>query len=101
MRPPSISRLLLVCLLAAGAGESRGQTNAVERPLSLAQCFRIALAHNFDIEIARFNPEIQQHTLAAAYGAYEPVASFVGTRSYSAAPVGLNTLNEPVSGPTS
>jgi hypothetical protein len=55
------------------------------------------LDHNFDVQIARFNPEIQQHNLNATYGAYEPTSTFSATRSFSAAPVALNTLGEPVS----
>ena len=97
----SISRRLLTLLLAWAASGAYGQTNKVERPLSLSQCFRLALDHNFDVKIARFNPEIQQHNLNATYGAYEPTSAFAATRSFSAAPVALNTLGEPVTGPSS
>jgi outer membrane protein TolC len=97
----SISRRLLTLLLVWAASTSYSQTNKVERPLSLSQCFRLALDHNFDVAIARFNPEIQQHNLNATYGAYEPTSAFTATRSFSAAPVALNTLGEPVTGPSS
>jgi outer membrane protein TolC len=59
------------------------------------------LDHNFDVKIARFNPEIQQYNLNAAYGAYEPTSTFAAARNFSAAPVALNTLGEPVTGPAS
>jgi outer membrane protein TolC len=101
MRSASISLRWLISLLVWAASLSQGQTNAVERPLSLSQCFRMALDHNFDVQIARFNPEIQQHNLEAAYGAYEPTSGFAASRSFSASPVALNTLGEPVTGPTS
>jgi len=97
----NIRRHLLRLLLVWAAGAAQGQSNTAERPLSLSQCFRIALDHNFDIKIARFNPEIQQHNLSATYGAYEPTSSFLATRNFSAAPVALNTLGEPVTGPSS
>jgi outer membrane protein len=97
----SISRCLLTLLLVWAANASYGQTNKVERSLSLSQCFRLALDHNLDVAIARFNPEIQQHNLNATYGAYEPTSGFAATRSFSAAPVALNTLGEPVTGPSS
>ena len=97
----SINRRLLTLLLVWTAGASDAQTDKIERPLSLSQCFRIALDHNFDIKIARFNPDIQQHNLNATYGAYEPTSAFTATRNFSAAPVALNTLGEPVTGPTS
>src|SRR5580658_9370127 len=95
------SRFMVTALLVWAANTSRGQTNATERPLSLSECFRLALNHNFDVKIARLNPEIQQHNLNASYGAYEPTSSFAASRNFSAAPVALNTLGEPVSGPTS
>jgi len=101
MRCVSISCRLLTLLLVWAPSASHSQTNKVERPLSLSQCFRLALDHNFDVKIARYNPEIQQHNLNATYGAYEPISSFAATRSFSAAPVALNTLGEPVSGPSS
>jgi outer membrane protein TolC len=97
----SINRRLLTLLLVWTAGASDAQTDKIERPLSLSQCFRIALDHNFDIKIARFNPDIQQHNLNATYGAYEPTSAFTATQNFSAAPVALNTLGEPVTGPTS
>jgi outer membrane protein TolC len=59
------------------------------------------LDHNFDVAIARFNPEIKLHNLNATYGAYEPTSTFAATRSFSAAPVALNTLGEPLTGPSS
>ncbi len=96
-----ISCCLQMLLLVLAASITKGQTNEAERPLSLSQCFRIALDHNFDIKIARLNPDIQQHNLNATYGAYEPISAFTATRSFSAAPVALNTLGEPVSGPSS
>ena len=71
---------LMLLLLIWTADFSDAQTNETERPLSLAQCFHIALDHNFDVQIARFNPVIQQHNLSASYGAYEPVLASGGTR---------------------
>jgi hypothetical protein len=79
VRSTSISRRLLTLLFVLTASVSDGRTNEVERPLSLPQCFRIALDHNFDVAIARFNPEIQQHNLNAIYGAYEPTSAFAAT----------------------
>jgi len=97
----SISRSLLTLLLVWAANASYGQTNKIERSLSLSECFRLALDHNFDVAIARFNPEIKLHNLNATYGAYEPTSTFAATRSFSAAPVALNTLGEPLTGPSS
>jgi outer membrane protein len=97
----NFSRRLLTVLAIWAANASYGQSNFLERPLSLSQCFHAALLHNFDVKIARLNPEIQQHNLSATYGAYEPTSAFAASRNFSAAPVALNTLGEPVSGPSS
>jgi len=92
---------LTLLLLLGTSNFSGAQTNETERPLSLADCFHLTLDHNFDVQIARLNPVIQQHNLNAAYGAYEPALASGGTRSYSVTPVGVNTLNQPITGPTS
>src|SRR5579862_3912603 len=42
------------------------------RQLSMEECIRIALEHNFTIEIARFNPQIARYNLWGAYGVYDP-----------------------------
>ena len=101
MSSASIHCRLLALLFVGAAGLVHGQTNDMERPLSLSQCFRIALDHNFDVKIARFNPQIQQHNLSASYGAYEPSFAFDGVRGFSVTPVGVDSLNQPVAGPTS
>lgn len=101
MRSLNITRSLLALLLVWQTSESHGQTNTVERTLSISQCCRIALDHNLDVKIARLNPEIQQHNLDATYGAYEPTSAFSASRNFSTSPVALNNLGEPVTGPTS
>src|SRR6476620_3691541 len=47
------------------------QTNTEVRTLSLEDCLQIALEHNLDVQIKRYNPEISRFTLFAAYGAYD------------------------------
>jgi len=77
-----------------------GPTNGVVRPLSLADCFHIALEHNFDVKIARFEPEIQRHRLSADYGVYEPSLGLSGLHNYSASPGGLDPQKLPYPGTT-
>jgi outer membrane protein TolC len=98
MRASLISGLFLwlAALLPAGAGP----TNAPARALSLSECFRIALEHNLDVKIARYNPEIQQHNLSAAYGAYEPSLGMSASRNYSETPGGLDAQNRAYPGTT-
>ena len=94
-----LRRWLWTAVLLPGAGWA-SPTNVAVRPLSLNDCFHIALEHNFDVKIARYNPEIQSHNLSAAYGAYEPVGSMLASRNYSETPGGLNVQNRPYVGTT-
>ena len=59
------------------------QTNTpATRPLSLQDCFASALQNNFDVRIERFNPEISQFSLSAAYSGYDPTLNFSGAHTY-------------------
>jgi len=40
------------------------------RMLSLAECVQLALEHNLDIQIQRYNPIIDQYTLDLSYAGY-------------------------------
>lgn len=60
------------------------QTNLpATRPLSLQDCFAAALEHNFDVRIERYNPQISQFSLSAAYGGYDPQFSLGGQHQYN------------------
>jgi outer membrane protein TolC len=98
MRFLLIRGLFLAALLPLWAGA--GTTNASMRALSLSECFRIALEHNLDVKIARYNPEIQSHVLSSAYGAYEPVAAMSASRNFSESPGGLTAQNQAYPGTT-
>ena len=82
--------LLGICLTASA------QTNAPQmRPLSLADCIEVALGHNFDVKIKRYNPELAQYTLSADYGAYEPTFNVEGGHGYSKSPGGIDEQGRP------
>ncbi len=83
--------------LVAGA-----QTNSVQsaapvaaavpantRVLSLEECVKLALEHNLDIQIQKFNPAIDRLTINVSYGAYDPTFRFTANASYNAAPAGI------------
>ena len=66
-------------------------TNApAGRSMSLADCIQAALAHNFDVQVQRFNPQISLYNLNAAYSGYDPVFSASGTHNYSVSPSTYN-----------
>lgn len=53
------------------------------RVLSMTDAIQLALVHNFDIQIARFNPLTNGYAIDAALGVYEPVFNFTGQKTYS------------------
>jgi outer membrane protein TolC len=60
------------------------QTNVpAGRPMSLQDCFALALTNNFDVRIEQYNPAISRYNLSAAYGGYDPVFNFSGQHSRS------------------
>lgn len=75
-------------------------TNETTRTLSLQECVRLALEHNLNVKVARFEPEIARQKVSAAYGAYEPTFEIAGTHSYSASPGGIDEQNRPFPGTT-
>jgi outer membrane protein len=83
----NIFAVLLLATAALGAG-AQAVTNtpaagAQVRELSLKDCIQEALAHNFDVQISRYNPMIQQYTLNAAYGGYDPALNISGLHSHN------------------
>lgn len=61
------------------------QTNppANSRELSLQDCIELALKHNLDLQIDRYNPEIQLLSLQATYGYYDPTLNLSGQHDHS------------------
>jgi outer membrane protein TolC len=80
-------RRLLGILLAFATATlaTLGQTNppAKSRELSLQDCIELALRHNLDLQIDRYNPEIQLFTLQAYYGYYDPTLNLSGQHDHS------------------
>src|SRR5436190_19032440 len=90
---------ILAFALAAGALAALAQTNAPEiRKLSLADCIEIALHHNLDVQISRYDPEIDRYALLGIYGAYEPTVSFSGEHDYNRSPGGIDPQGRPFGG---
>ena len=47
-------------------------------PMSLADCIQEALQHNLDVQISRYNPQIQLFNLRGSYGGYDPTFNVTG-----------------------
>ena len=70
---------------------SAAGTNApAGRPMTMADCIQAALAHNFDVQVQRLNPQISLHNLDAAYSGYDPVFTASGTHTYQVSPPAYN-----------
>jgi len=64
----------VVCLFALALSTAAlGETAPPpKRTITLEECVQLALQHNLDIQIQRYNPQIALFNLRAAYGAYDP-----------------------------
>jgi outer membrane protein len=99
-RPPAQTR----ATAPAAAPASRPTPPAVagtnapaERTMSLTDCIQAALAHNFDVQVQRINPQISLYNLSAAYSGYDPIFSVSGTHNYSVSPGTYSSIINAVS----
>jgi len=89
MKPAAfvLGLILMVTTLTA-------QTSRVHnRALSLEECTRIALEHNFDIQIARLDPQLAGFTLSGSYGSYDPTLRFAARHNYELSPSSLDPIS--------
>ncbi|HTQ51441.1 MAG TPA: TolC family protein [Candidatus Acidoferrales bacterium] len=81
MKSFSVFSFLFLTALTAAAQTG---TNAVaNRPMSLQDCIKESLTHNFDVQIERYNPQIALYILNAAYSGYDPTFNFTGQHNYN------------------
>jgi HAE1 family hydrophobic/amphiphilic exporter-1 len=92
-----MKKIIATCLLAAVLGAVHAQTNQPDRTLSLQDCIGEALRHNFDVQVARYAPQIDLYNLYGVYGGYDPTFSLAGQHEYSVSPGSLtdNQLEYP------
>ena len=92
-------RLLRILLaLMSGGGIALAQTNAVNalRQLSLQDCIQMALQHNLDLQIDRYNPQISLFNLRGNYGVYDPNLTLSGQHDHNEAGTQLLGAGVPV-----
>src|SRR5579859_475096 len=85
---PHTMRLLRILWVLASAGTlAMAQTNSTNavRQLSLQDCIQLALQHNLDLQIDRYNPAIALFTLKGDYGAYDPSLTLSGQHDHNEA----------------
>jgi outer membrane protein len=63
-------------------------TNFVVQPITMADVVQMALQNNYDVQIARSNPDIARFNLEGSYSAWEPAFTASGVHQYSKSPPG-------------
>ena len=87
MRPLSLAGLVVsISLLASGQSTNQFSTT---RPVSLRQCFDLALTRNLDLQIEHLNSEIAGFNLFSSYGVYVPSLSVRAEHDFIDAPATL------------
>jgi outer membrane protein len=74
---------LLALLIGATTAPAQTNAPAETRELSLQDCVQLALQHNLDLQIERYNPQIARFGLSAAYGGYEPSLFLSGQHDHN------------------
>jgi outer membrane protein len=85
-----MKKIAAVLVVAVMSSAGFAQTNAPVRELSLQDCVTEALKHNFDVQVARYNPQIDLYNLYSTYSGWDPVFNISGQHSYNATPGGFN-----------
>ncbi len=83
-----MKRICALAIFAAAVLSASAQTNPAVRTMSLQDCFTEALAHNLDLQIERYAPQISLYDLYSAYGGYDPAFNLSGRHSYNVSPGG-------------
>ena len=84
-----LGTLLIVAVASVAA---LAQTNAPEiRKLSLEDCLAIAIEHNLDVQIKRYNPEISRFNLRAIQGTYDSSMYFSAQHNDNQQPGGVDS----------
>jgi outer membrane protein TolC len=81
-------RLFMMSLvLVGGSLGALAQTNAPTevRTLSMQDCIQMALQHNLDLQIDRYNPVFSLYALRGDYGVYDPSLFLSGQQNHNEA----------------
>ena len=78
-------------VIAAVTVAASGQDNVPEvRKLSLEDSIRLALEHNLEVQVRKFDPQLAQFTLGGTYGAYDPEFQASIQHSFNQSPGGID-----------
>lgn len=71
------------CGLALSALTGVAAQSPTPRDLSLQECIQLALQHNLDVQIERYNPQLALFSLNGVYGGYEPTWTVSGQHDHA------------------
>lgn len=91
-------RILLVLATATSVVTAQTNTPSQARQLSLQDCIQLALQHNLNLQIDRYNPQIARFNLWGDYGAYDPSFTLSGQHDHNEAGTQLLAAGIPVPG---
>src|SRR5690348_1381925 len=88
---PAMTRFGILLALASVSLSAFSQTNKwTPKKMSLEDCIEIAIKHNLDVRIQRYNPELRLYSLNADYGAYDPNLSLTVEHEYNQSAGGID-----------
>jgi outer membrane protein len=92
--PVSFLKGTFALALSTGGIFTAAAAERTERQMSLADCITVALEHNFELQIERYNPLIADANLRMAYGDYDPAMRLGAQHSFSQSPGGRDERGE-------
>src|SRR5579872_1908363 len=94
--PVTLAAFMLLAFIASPSSRGEATTSLPEpktRVLTMAEAIQMALSNNLDIRISQITPQIDQLTMNALYGVYDPAFSFSAIRSINTSPGGGSLAN--------
>jgi len=88
-----LSVLMAATLVAVGQNTARETRN-----LSLEECIRIALEHNLEVQVRKYDPQLANFALGGTYGAYDPELTASIEHSFNQSPGGIDSEGRPFAG---
>jgi outer membrane protein TolC len=91
-------RLFCLSMLALALNATaQNTTNTLHiRPISLEEAIQMAIDHNFDLQIQRFDPQIAGYALSAGYAIYEPTLLLSAEHRFNSSPGGTDPQGIPL-----
>ncbi|MBI3191867.1 MAG: TolC family protein, partial [Pedosphaera parvula] len=83
--------IFLLALTASAQAPAQPQ-----RTLTLMDCIQLAITHNLDVQIERYNPRVNLFNLQGSYGSYDPTYSISASDNFNSSPGGVTQQGIPI-----